>query len=378
MSKAAKLSVVIPCYNIEKYFLSCINCIFQNNVSGVEIIFIDDGSTDNFSGAGISAYFGQSLENNYAEFEYNGAKVIIERQNHSGVSVARNRGITLATGKYIVFIDPDDLFSPDWFTIAFNEIDCIKADMVIFGFQSLYLNNDNEITKKQVVMPIKNYDFLSNNECIYKMLPLYLGYSIENIKKWPICGYISGQLEFGSVWRNVYRREFLIQNDITFSPHIRLNEDSMFNARCCMYARRIKSVSSSHYYYLRRDTGALAKGINAQNDFEGFINNKLNLVRERNDIVCSLAEIGYDFSIWNFAGSCVLSVMEIIVKCPLGKWKSVKVYLKNNVVKNAIKITPYIGIKKFDFPLWAIKHKMSFLLWLFIKTLQKIGLKISL
>ena len=91
-----KLSVVIPVYNVEKYLSECLNSVLSQDMSGVEIILIDDGATDN-SGAICNAYVK----------EYDCIKCI--HQSNKGLSAARNAGIAEAKGEYILLLDSDDL-----------------------------------------------------------------------------------------------------------------------------------------------------------------------------------------------------------------------------------------------------------------------------
>ena len=90
-----KVSIIIPAYNCEKYIFECLESVINQTYSNLEIIIIDDGSTDNTSE--ICQRF-EKIDN----------RIIYTWQENSGVSKARNKGIDLAKGKYIVFIDADD------------------------------------------------------------------------------------------------------------------------------------------------------------------------------------------------------------------------------------------------------------------------------
>lgn len=101
------LSLVLPCYNVMKYLPKCLDSIFKNDCNDIEIILVNDGSSDDIGG-GLSQYFNKDNCDHNIEFEYKDARIKIIHTCNSGVSAARNTGIENATSDYIVFIDPDD------------------------------------------------------------------------------------------------------------------------------------------------------------------------------------------------------------------------------------------------------------------------------
>ena len=96
------ISIVIPVYNTEKYLERCINSILTNTYKNIEVICVDDGSTDN------------SLSCLQKMAERDNRLVIISQENQ-GVSVARNTGMALVTGEFVVFVDSDDWIHPQFF-----------------------------------------------------------------------------------------------------------------------------------------------------------------------------------------------------------------------------------------------------------------------
>ena len=94
-----QISVIIPVYNVEKYLKRCLDSVVNQSYKNLEIILIDDGSTDNSS----------KILKQYSQKD---VRIIILNQKNLGAGAARNKGIKVATGKYIVFMDPDD-FYPD-------------------------------------------------------------------------------------------------------------------------------------------------------------------------------------------------------------------------------------------------------------------------
>ncbi|WP_432700193.1 glycosyltransferase family 2 protein [Kluyvera cryocrescens] len=111
MKKNILVSVIIPMYNVEKFIEKCISSVIKQTYKNIEIILIDDGSPDN------SGYIAEKL----AKLD---SRIFVTRTENNGVSSARNLGIRLSTGKYLVFVDGDDYLAPDYIdymmTLALN------------------------------------------------------------------------------------------------------------------------------------------------------------------------------------------------------------------------------------------------------------------
>ena len=103
------ISVIVPIYNVEEYLPTCIESILNQTYKDLEILLIDDGSTDN-SGKICDEYAKQDK------------RCIVIHQQNKGVSATRNTGLNYATGKYISFVDGDDYIHPQMIEILYNEI----------------------------------------------------------------------------------------------------------------------------------------------------------------------------------------------------------------------------------------------------------------
>ena len=118
------ISVIVPVYNAEKYLDKCVNSIINQKYTNLEIILVDDGSKDN----------SLDLCKKYAEKD-NRIKVI--HKENGGLSSARNVGLAVARGEYIMFCDPDDLYLPNSCKVMLNEIIKTHADYVIGNYKNL-------------------------------------------------------------------------------------------------------------------------------------------------------------------------------------------------------------------------------------------------
>ncbi|MFA7188240.1 MAG: glycosyltransferase [Alphaproteobacteria bacterium] len=210
MKKIPKISVIIPLYNTEKYIGDCLDSVLSQNYPNLEIIVVDDGSTDN------SVLIAKSY------------KVNVIEQKNMGVSVARNTGINAATGEYIHFIDADDkLLNNDFYERVMNGIG--NADIAVVGV----------VDEKYGDKPVENF----------KSEKLYYGkqskISISKVARRP------------AVWRFVFRRRFLIKNKLKFESGRITSQDVMFTIPAIFYATAIATIPNAFYWYRRAPLGAM-------------------------------------------------------------------------------------------------------------------------
>lgn len=138
------ISCIIPVYNKEKYLKRALDSALNQTLSNFEIISIDDASTDN------------SL-NILREFEAKDERVIVLEQNENvGAAVSRNRGLKMASGKYVIFLDADDFFYPDMLRKAYTLIDDNEAEIVLFSYCEKRMNAEGKfIRSAKSVFPNK-------------------------------------------------------------------------------------------------------------------------------------------------------------------------------------------------------------------------------
>ena len=136
-----QLSIIIPIYNVEEYIVDCLNSLAAQWRPGVEIILVNDGSSDT-SAEIIRAQFATELADE---------KFILIEQENQGVSVARNVGIQQARGSYIGFIDADDIILPDYFCAILESITQHRPDVIEFGWKSFSNINDLDVAEERFV-----------------------------------------------------------------------------------------------------------------------------------------------------------------------------------------------------------------------------------
>lgn len=213
-----KISIIIPCYNVEKYIKECLDSILMQELKEFEIICINDGSTDN------------TLEilNSYKE-KYSNIKII--NQSNKGLSTARNVGMKYAEGKYIYFVDADDFLSNDKaLSLIYNEVEKNKLDVLFFSFENF--TDDEEMKEKFK----KHFLNKKRNEVLDEVLT----------GKEMLDYFINTNQYYVTVWIQLVRKEFLLSNEIKFCDGI-IYEDNLYTLELLLTATRVKCIDNILY-----------------------------------------------------------------------------------------------------------------------------------
>ncbi len=139
----AKISIIVPVYNVEKYLRKCLDSLVNQTLNDIEIICINDGSKDS----------SLNILNEYAQKD---SRIRLINQDNLGVSAARNAGLAVAKGEYVMFVDSDDYLELQTCELAYNKILELDADLLVFDYTKLYNSH------KEESLFTKNF---SNNEC---------------------------------------------------------------------------------------------------------------------------------------------------------------------------------------------------------------------
>lgn len=214
------ISVVVAIYNIEHLIKRCIDSILEQSYKKIEIILVNDASTDN------------SL-NLCLEYANKDSRIkVIDKKINEGLSMARNSGLEEATGDYVVFVDGDDFIEHDAYQILNNYLNSGKYDMVIF--ESNFLNRKG---KKSLMPIVSEQDVYTGNQ----IMPEIIGTFPNDSSDYAI-GY--------TPWGKVYSRRFLKKNNLKFkSEREILYEDLFFALDCFPLASRIGILHKPLYVY---------------------------------------------------------------------------------------------------------------------------------
>ena len=241
-----KVSIVIPVYNTEKYLDECLNSIEDQTLKEIEIICVNDGSKDNSLAI---------LEKHSKKDK----RIRILNQKNSGVSVARNNGIKISRGKYIMFVDSDDIVPRHACQKAYNCAEDHDVQVVCLG-NICYIDGD------KVDLNSFKYDESKVKEI-----------SCENYQN----PYYSLKIEMSSVWNKIWRKSFLVDNNIYFKEGISRGEDGLFN--CIAFSGLRKTVHDDNVFYCYRQNrpeSALTTS-NAKKILESVIPASQELVENR-------------------------------------------------------------------------------------------------
>ena len=209
MEAGPKVSVIIPVYNAENYLQQCLDSVANQTLQDIEIICVNDGSTD------------RSLEI-LRSFEKKDNRFIILTQENQGAAVARNEGLSIAKGEFISVLDADDFFDPNMLKAAYNRLVETNSEIAIFKVQ-LYDDSTGEYSK--CTWAIRD-----------NLLPKKKIFSSEDVKE-----YIF-QFCNGWAWDKMFRREYIEKNRLRFQ-NTRIFNDARFVFLSLAFAQRISIIS---------------------------------------------------------------------------------------------------------------------------------------
>ncbi len=221
-----KLSIIIPVYNAAPFLAACLDAVLGHKSSAIEIICINDGSSDN----------SLDILNSYAQQD---SRLTVISQHNQGVSAARNRGIQQATGQYITFIDADDTITPN--SLCFIDTLSTNPDIILgdsFLDKNLFDNNTNTYDRTFIVN---------------KLIPAYLQTEHNN-----------------SVCDKYYKRSIITQYNLSFPEGKALGEDGVFNVRFLLHAHSLLLLPNASYIY-RQNEDSATNSLNKHDFLNNFI-----------------------------------------------------------------------------------------------------------
>ena len=204
-----KISVIVPVHNVQEFLKDCLNSLINQSFTDIEIICVNDGSTD------LSGYI---LE----QYKLKDSRLIVINQENGGLSNARNNGIKVANGEYICFVDSDDFVHEDYCQKLHDAITKQYADYAICNFYS----GDNDKWKKRSSLKLSN----RKQDSIYAV----------------------------SAWNKLIKKEFLTVNELKF-PDGEIYEDTIFSLKLNVLAQKVAVVEDYLYYYRVRNDSITGK-----------------------------------------------------------------------------------------------------------------------
>lgn len=239
-----KVSVIVPVYNSEQYLGYCINSILSQTYSNIEVILINDGSTDN----------SLRICNNYAAID---RRVKVIDAENGGVSKARNLGLKYATGEFVQFVDSDDVISLNMTERLVKAIEAYKTDIVFCGMKLVTLKDS---------VPVRVMDCTSEGigkECVLDQKTF--------LQKMVFLLWKTAMLE--GPCNRIYRMSIIKAHNIRFPENISLGEDLLMNLRYYDVCNGVALLSDKLYYYIQLNDSSLTKVYR-----EDFFNNQMMLI----------------------------------------------------------------------------------------------------
>lgn len=236
------ISIIVPIYNVDKYLERCINSIINQTYKNIEIILVDDGSTD-------SCF---DICKQYSEID---SRIIIYKKENGGLSSARNYGFRKSNGKYIIYIDSDDFVSNKYVENLYNAIDTTNSEIAISSFY--LVNEDGKLIekKKKETFEIKTF---SNDKALEELLL---------------------QKKFdSSAWGKIYLKKFF---EKFHYPEGKLYEDLPITYKIFLESNRIAYINSFDYFYVQRENSILNMKFNPK---------KMDLIKFVDDMFSDLLD----------------------------------------------------------------------------------------
>lgn len=220
-----KISVIVPVYNTEDYLERCIRSIMEQTYKNLEIVVVNDGSTD------------RSL-NVLESLRKEDDRIIIINQGNMGVSKARNKGLDYATGEFITFVDSDDFIEKDMYEIMVNHL--IEEDADLCRIKAFIYNREGDIEEISKERNIFTY----NTEL-----------EIMNV-------YLQNELKI-AVWDKMFRKNAV--EKIRFDASL-FNEDAAYVWEACLNSRKVVMDTKQLYHHIKRPNNSLTSAPFSENN----------------------------------------------------------------------------------------------------------------
>lgn len=217
-----KISVIIPVYNAEKYIANSLDSVLSQNFSDLEIICINDGSTDKSR---------EILE----QYQERDGRVKVISQKNSGGSAARNKGIEKSTGEYIMFLDSDDLYAKGIISEAYDRAIETDADIVFYNF-TRFIGKPTKMATVNKTVPGKELTIFTKES-----------YTDRFFNDFAII-----------TWNKLVKKKVITDNNLQFNTKLSHNHDVDFSIRLMLAAKSYSWLNKIGYYYRSNDSGLTA------------------------------------------------------------------------------------------------------------------------
>lgn len=284
------VSIIIPAYNVEKYIEKCLKSILEQTYKNIEVIVVDDGSTDK------TAQLIDSISKQDDRIQ------VIHKEN-SGVSAARNSGIEISTGDYLVFVDGDDYLAEDYVEYMLSLVEKTGSDFCLS--KCCYTRKDEKQTEN---------------------------YYIEKLDPEEATALLLSPAVIVGCWNKIFKRSLIIKNKLRFSTTLFYGEGLSFITTVSQISNSV-GVGNRKVYYYRRNNEASAT---TKFDINKIYNGEIALEKIRKNLIIDSDKINTMHKLH----MCVFSLGALVKikangleKEYLKDYKRWKLYIRHNVWK---------------------------------------------
>lgn len=356
MKEQPQVSIIVPVYNVENYIERCLNSLVNQTFKDIEIITINDGSTD------------KSLEllNKYAKEDI---RISVIDLGDEGVSYCRNLGIEKANGKYIMFVDSDDWIDSSMVEVLYKKAEENKLDLVMCSYIREFKDHS-----KEKIFNLPQEIIYKDNEVKNELLRKLVGPIKEELSNPEMLDAL------GTVWGKLYRADILKENKIKFVDlkEIGSAEDTLFNIFTFNYLKKLMFLNKPMYHYWRDNLKSVTSQYNPKlkEQRKVFFKYISDFIRENN------FEQVFEEALNNRICTSVLGLG--LIECSqnnkiseINKIKNIKKIIYEEYIRNAYK---NLELKYFSIH-WRvfyffIKNKMSFCSYLMLSIIEFLRAKI--
>lgn len=340
MEYRGHVSVIVPIYNVEKELNRCVDSLLNQTYPYLEIILVDDGSPDQCG----------RICDDYARRD---ERVRVIHKKNAGLGMARNSGLEVASGEFILFVDSDDFVSNTHVEVLLNAITEENADMAITG----YIRNftDGRRIARQAT---QNRKVFQKDQILQEVLLPILGAKVD----------ASSDVERTmSVWTNIYRKTLIDEHHLRFvSEREYVSEDLFFNIHYIMSANVIAVLPECSYFY-SENVNSLTNAFRPDR-FEKYCKmflHETELLKSFGVFECAKLRV-YRTLIMK-AKKCI----SMIACSDMGlrkKMQATKEILENKIFNDVLQeYTPHVTEKRQRMQLFLLKHKMAIPLMVFYR-----------
>lgn len=304
MDECCKISVIVPVYNVEKFVGQCLDSIINQSLYEIEVLVLNDGSTDN----------SLSICNHYAQID---PRVKVYTHDNMGLGCTRNRGISLARGRYLAFVDSDDYIDKDGLKNLYEQ--AIQRDADVVQGETVNFNEDG--SNCRIRRSLKDISDITIDDTTIEMF---------------LKSYYFERIYSHNAWDKIYKTSFITKHNIEYGDNKKIfAEDNYFQLQIIHHKPKIAFVSENFYWYRQQENSIMHK------PKQRLVERHGRMIEDYKKILDSSKASSIEYNLCSIVAGDVL-IMEVLnQKLVKGKFvdyiKAMRTMKDQKVLKNQIK-----------------------------------------